>query len=206
MRKCQIWKRCAGEEEEALLFFYTTWAKAENMDVPPGVPEVPSELPALVAGSSSLVVRQRHGGRMVAQMLGEVHRREEVVGRKPLQPEEILAPGEPWAPWALFKKAWGARLVDLGTGRVAWPADLLTDYANLDCVVELTFLGVEKDWRENGLAGELIKRTYEMAKELGCQGVVMIAGSPITEGMAMRRGWWRWGDTEDKLVAFVKEL
>jgi len=206
----QISRLQPGQEIEALQFFYTTWAEADDdMDVPPGVPEeVPAELVSLVAGSSSLVAR--HGGKMVAQMLGEVHRRDEVVGKLLIKPEEILPVGTSWTPWALFKKAWGARLVDLGTGRVAWPADILTETTGLDCVVELTFLAVEKSWRRKGVASELMKRSEEMARELGCTGVVMIAGSPVMMGMAEKRGWRRWRDSEDeseeKLVALVKNI
>ena len=69
-----------GEEVEALEFFYTTWAEADNMDVPAEVPDVPRELVSLVESSTSLVARYR--GEMVAQMLGEVHKKDEVVGRK----------------------------------------------------------------------------------------------------------------------------
>ena len=96
-----------GEEVEALEFFYTTWAEADDMDVPTEVPAVPKELVSLLESSTSLVARYK--GEMVAQMLGEIHKREEVVGRKfgwkPV--------GTPWTPWALYKMAWGARLVTL---------------------------------------------------------------------------------------------
>ena len=199
-----------GEEVEALQFFYPTWAEADNIDVPPRVPEVPAELVSLVAGSISSSLVARHQGRIVGQMLGEVLRQDEVVGRKLLKPEDILPPGTPWTPWALFKKAWGARLVDLGTGQVAWPADLLTDTPSLDCVAELTFLSVEKGWRRKGVASELMRRSEDMARELDCHGLVMIASSPTMVGMAERRGWRRWRDNEDsskdKLVALVKNL
>ena len=193
-----------GEEVEALEFFYTTWAEDENMDVPSEVPDVPKELVSLLESSNSIVVRYK--GEMVAQMLGEIHKREEVVRRKfgwkPV--------GTPWTPWALYKMAWGARLVTLGTGVVEWPADVLTENPGDQCVMEITFLAVDKRWRRKGVASRLLEMSEEMAKEKGCQKMVLIAASPVVMGMYERRGWERWRDSEDqsleKLVAFVKNL
>ena len=197
-----------GEEVEALKFFYTTWAEADNMDVPAEVPDAPGELVSLVVSSTSLVVRYR--GEMVAQMLGEVHKRDAVLGRKLLRPEEITPPGTPWTPWALYKMAWGARLVNLGTGVVAWPADVLTENPGDQCVMEITFLAVDKRWRRKGIASKLLEMSEEMAEEKGCQKMVLIANSPVVMGMYERRGWERWRDSndqsEEKLVAFVKNI
>ena len=197
-----------GEEVEALEFFYTTWAEADDMDVPSEVPDVPKELVSLLESSTSLVARYK--GEMVAQMLGEVHKKEEVVGRKLPRPEEILPAGTPWTPWALYKKAWGARLVTLGTGVVEWPADVLTENPGDQCVMEITFLAVDKRWRRKGVASRLLEMSEEMAKEKGCQKMVLIAASPVVMGMYERRGWERWRDSDDqsleKLVAFVKNI
>ena len=200
-----------GEEEEALRFFYPTWAEANSMDLPTetGEPSPPSELIGLLGGSVSSSLAVRHKGKMVGQMLGEKLTRNQTIGKELPLPEEILPPGTPWTPWALFKKAWGARLVDLADERVSWPADVLLELPDVDCVVELTFMAVDKHWRRRCIASALLRRTETLTEELGCSTMVMIASSPITVGMAERRGWKRWRDDDgpdDRLIAFVKTL
>ena len=172
LEELQISRLLPGEEEEALLFFHKAWSKELGLEAAE-VAEVPEELVAAVAASRSLVVR--HEGRMVAQLLGEVHRRREVEARDFTPPVLHADPT-----WSLFQKVWGPRPVDLAEERVMWPADLLDDYPDLDSVYDLGMMIVEEGWRRRGVAGALARRGEELAREEGCQGLVGIAGSQVT--------------------------
>ena len=204
------------QEQEAIHFFYDTFVRDEGQLVSVGAgsnAKVSQFMEHMLGQGVSLVARKE--GVMVGQLLSEVHRREGVSQEPPPSYPALLAQYQ--------DPAW-ARFLHLGASRVLWPRDLFSESPSLGSVLDLGFLSVAREWRGRGVAGQLVRRGEGLARELGCQGMVMIAATTATCRIAEKMGMVRWRECRwqdyrdeedvqvfnvpdekgDRLISFVK--
>lgn len=207
-----------GEEDEALNFFYEIFVKDEGQLSSLGAGrnhQVTKDIKNILSQGISLVARSGDGT-MVGQLLCEVHKREDAMDTGNAPSFHTLLDRYQDPTWARF--------FHIGAIHVFWAKDLFTEFPTLDKVFDLGFLSVARKERGKGIAGELFRRGEVQAKELGCQGMVVIASTTATVKLAKRLnmvGWreYAWSEYRDedgrqvfnipkengeKLISFVK--
>merc|ERR1712179_352722 len=168
----------SGEEEEAITFFYEVFVRDEGQlnSLKAGRnQEVTRDMKKLLAQGVSLAARGM-SGKMVGQMLCEVHYRSDFMDTENITSYSTLLEkyGDP---------AW-ARFFHLGANHVFSPWQLFMEFPVLDKVFDLGCLIVVQEDRRKGVAAELFRRGESLAKELGCQGMIVIASTAATVKVA----------------------
>ena len=174
------------EKEEAITFFYEVFVRDEGQlsSLKAGRnQEVTRDMKKLLAQGVSLAARSV-SGKMVGQMLCEVHYRKDV-----MDSENI--PSYPTILEKYHDPAW-ARFFHLGANHVFSPQQLYMEFPELDKMFDLGFLSVMQEERRKGIAGELFRRGEALAKELGCQGMLVIASTAATVKLAHKFGMVMW--------------
>ena len=170
------------EEQEALDFFYSIFVADEGQLSSVGAgrnSEVTQDMLKVLRQGVSLAAREGGGGKMVGQLLMEMHSRKECMSwdKDPPSYSTIFDKyGE--EPWARF---W-----HFGAEKVLWPRDLFTDIPSLETIMDLGFLSVKTECRGRGVAGELMRQGEVLAREIKCQGTVVIASTTATMKIAKR--------------------
>ena len=169
------------EEQEALDFFYSVFVADEGQLSSMGAgrhPEVTEDMLRMLRQGVSLAARDVTSGKMVGQLIMEIFSRKECMSwdKDPPSYSTMLDKygDEPWA-----------RFGHVG-GKILWPRDLFTDSPSLETIMDLGFLSVEKEWRGRGIAGELMRRGEALAREVKCQGTVVIASTTATVRITKR--------------------
>jgi len=175
-----------GEEEEAITFFYETFVKdeAQLSSLRAGRnQEVTKDMQNLLGQGVSLAARKMTGV-MVGQILCEVHYRRDVMDTEsiPSFPTLLGKYGDP---------AW-ARFFHLGANHVFLPQELFMEFPVLDKVFDLGFLSVVQEERRKGIAGELFRRGESLARELGCNGMIVITATAATVKLAQKLEMVMW--------------